>query len=75
MLYVQHTRGRLDKHTDVSIHRRMYEPGRIMGKGEESYGTLEIAEQFLDCNRERFTRIFTKSNGRGDQRTMSPSIG
>jgi hypothetical protein len=44
MLYVQHTIGRLDTPTDVSIHQIMYEPGIIAGKGKESNEALEIAK-------------------------------
>jgi hypothetical protein len=73
MLYVQHTRGGLNTHTDVSIHRCVYELGRIMGKGEESNEALKIALRLLDCDGERTTRIHTKSNGRGDQHTISPN--
>jgi hypothetical protein len=75
LLYVQHTRGRLDTHTDVSIHRSMYETRRIVGKGEESNESLEIAQQLFDCNGERITRMHTQSNGWGDQHTISPNLG
>jgi hypothetical protein len=57
--YVQHTRGRLDTHTDVSIHRRLYESGRIVGTGEESNDTLDTVERLLDCNGEMFTPMHT----------------
>jgi hypothetical protein len=69
MLYVQHTIGRLVTHTDVSIDRILSEPERIAGKGEESNESLEVAQRILDCNGEKTTWIYTKSNGRGDQHT------
>jgi hypothetical protein len=40
MLHVQHTRGRLDTHIDVPVNPSVYEPGRIMVKGEEINETL-----------------------------------
>jgi hypothetical protein len=70
MLYVQHRREIVDTHSDVPVNQSMYEPGRIVGKGEESNETLETAKRLLDCNGERFTWIHMKSKGRGDQRTI-----
>jgi hypothetical protein len=72
MLFVQHTRGRLDTHIDVPVNRSMYEPGRIIGKGEESNATLETAQRFFDSNGERFTQIHTQSKGWGDQYNTPP---
>jgi hypothetical protein len=44
MLYVQHLRGILDTHTDVPVNRSMYEPGIIVGNGEEINETLETTK-------------------------------
>jgi hypothetical protein len=67
MFYVQHKRGKLDTHIDMPVNGSVYEPGRIMGKGEESNETLETDKRLLDCNGERLTRIYTQSKGWGDQ--------
>jgi hypothetical protein len=72
MLYVQHTRGRLDTHIAVPVNRSMYEPVRTMGKGKEINETLETAKRLLDCNVQRFTWIHTQSKGWGDQYTFPP---
>jgi hypothetical protein len=48
MLYVQHTIGGLDTHTDVPIHRNVYAPGIILGKCAESNEALEIDQRLLD---------------------------
>jgi hypothetical protein len=41
MMHVQHARGRLGTCIEVSVDRRMYEPGRIMDKGSEINDILE----------------------------------
>jgi hypothetical protein len=66
LLHMQHTRRRLDTHTDMSINRSMHESGRIMGEGKENYETLETAKRLLDCNGERCTRIYMTPRRSGD---------
>jgi hypothetical protein len=70
MFYVQHTLGILDTHIDVPVNQSLYEPGKIMGKGEKINETLESVKRLLDYSGEMFKRIHMQSTGRGDQYTI-----
>jgi hypothetical protein len=47
MFCVQHARGIFDTHIDAPVNRSAYEPGIIMGEGEESNDIL-TSKQLLD---------------------------